>query len=52
MKALVLAARQDESVSIGNLVGYNITLNELAKQYEKEWEELPTIDSNSADVIL
>lgn len=52
IKSTVRGAYTDESLNVDNLMGYNITLNELAHKYGKEWEDLPTINSQNADIIL
>lgn len=51
-RAAILAARTD-SARIGDLYGYNATLNEVAKRIEgQSYPELAEIDSQTADIFV
>ena len=51
-RAAILAARTD-SARVGDLYGYNATLNEIAERVEgQSYPELAEIDSQTADIFI
>lgn len=53
LKGMTLGAQTDTNGNLGNLAGYNKTLNEVAQKHGvQNYVPLPEIDSNSAQVIV
>ena len=52
LEALVIAAQNDPTANLSNLVGFNVTLNEIAKKNGKDWEILPEISIANSNIIL
>lgn len=52
LEGLVIGAQTDSDANLNNLIGYNVTLNEIAKKHKvKDWEPLPTISTHDSHVI-
>lgn len=51
-QGIVMGAISDQNASFDNPMGYNVTLNNVArKQHVQDWEELPEINSETAYII-
>ena len=52
LQGLVIGAQSDSNASLDNLVGYNVTLNEIAKKHRvADWEALPVISTQDSQII-
>lgn len=52
LQGLVIGAQTDSDASLDNLIGYNVTLNEIAKKHKvKDWEQLPMISTQDSQII-
>lgn len=51
LQGLVLGAQTDSDGTLGNLLGYNKTLNDIAKKHKVQWEELPEITIQDSSII-
>lgn len=52
LEGLVIGAQTDSDANLNNLIGYNVTLNEIASKHKvKDWEPLPTISTHDSHVI-
>lgn len=52
LESLVLGAQTDSAANLTNLIGYNVTLNEIAKKHGKTWEALPEINVDDSNIIM
>lgn len=52
LQGLVIGAQSDSNASLDNLIGYNVTLNEIAKKHRvADWEALPVISTQDSQII-
>ena len=52
LQGLVIGAQSDSDASLDNLIGYNVTLNEIAKKHRvADWEALPVISTQDSQII-